>query len=95
MKYNLIIPDSYRKREKKFLKQHPDLLKQYQKTLKLLQDNPFHPSLKSHHLKGRHKGMSSVSINKSYRVTHISIKNEDIILIDVGKHEAVYLKGMT
>ena len=90
MKYNLIIPDSYRKREKKFLKQHPELLNQYKKTLKLLQDNPFHPSLKSHHLKGCHKGISSASINKSYRITHASIKNENLILIDVGKHEAVY-----
>ena len=53
----------------KIIKKHPDLLGQYEKTLKLLELNPSHPSLKLHELTGKLKGLHSVSINISYRIT--------------------------
>ena len=36
----------YNRRAARFLKKHPDLLPQYEKALKLLEINPFHPSLR-------------------------------------------------
>ncbi|MGB5711154.1 MAG: hypothetical protein WBM44_09630 [Waterburya sp.] len=91
MTYRLIYTNSYNKRAKKFIKKHPDLLGQYEKTLKLLELNPYHPSLRLHELKGKLKGLHSVSINISYRITlQLIITDKDIILVDVGSHEQVY-----
>jgi addiction module RelE/StbE family toxin len=91
MNYRLIYTDSYVKRAKKFLKKHPEVRNQYQKTLELLEVNPRHPSLRLHSLQGRLNGLSSVSINMSYRIVlEIVITESDIILVDVGHHDQVY-----
>ena len=91
MSYRLIYPESYIKRARKFLKKHPEILGQYEKTLELLAINPYHPSLRLHGLQGRLKGLSSVSINMSYRIVlELVIVENDIILVDVGNHDQVY-----
>lgn len=73
------------------MSRHPELLRQYQKTLELLELNPFHPSLRLHPLRGRLQGLHSVSINVSYRITIELIVSEcEIILVHVGSHEEVY-----
>jgi addiction module RelE/StbE family toxin len=91
MSYRLIYPHSYLKRARKFLKKHPEIISQYQKTLELLELNPHHPSLRLHRLQGRLASLSSVSINMSYRIVlEILIQDSDIILIDVGHHDQVY-----
>ena len=89
--YTLVYPESYIRRARKFLVKHPDLTRQYQKTLELLEINPFHPSLRLYPLKGRLEGLHSVSINIAYRITlELLIKGKEIILVNVGKHEEVY-----
>jgi len=40
MTFEIIRPDSYAKRERKFFKKHPELIKQYIKVLKLLSLDP-------------------------------------------------------
>lgn len=91
MNYRLIYTKSYNQRAKKFITKHPELLKQYEKTLKLLEINPFHPSLRLHELKGKLKGLYSISINMSYRIIlNFMITDNDIILVNIGSHEQVY-----
>lgn len=91
MVYTLIYPDSYIKRARKFLKKHPDIHKQYRKTLELLELNPQHPSLRLHKLEGRLKNLSSVSINMHYRILlEFVIDDKKIILINIGNHRQVY-----
>ena len=91
MVYKIIFTDSYNKRARKFLKKHPDLLKQYEKTLSLLELNPHHPSLRLHQLKGKLTELHSVSINISYRITiTFLITEKAIVPIDVGSHDEVY-----
>ena len=91
MIYKLIYTKSYIKRASKFVKKHPDLLSQYQKTLKLLEINPNHPSLRIHPLKGRLKYLYSISINISYRITlEFFVSEKEIILVNVGHHNEVY-----
>ena len=87
----ILYTDSYLKRARKFIKKHPDLISQYEKTLKILEINPFHPSLRLHKLQGRLSQLYSVSINISYRMTIIfMIEDDKIIPIDLGSHEDVY-----
>ncbi len=91
MAYRLIFPHSYIKRAKAFIRQHPELLKQYEKALLLLEHNPHHPSLRLHPLNGKLKGLHSVSINISYRLTiELIITEQTITLINVGSHDEVY-----
>lgn len=88
----LIFTDSYFKIATKFIKKHPELSSQYEKTLKVLELNPYHPSLRLHKLKGKLSGIYSVSINTSYRITiDFIIENDIIIPITVGTHDEVYL----
>lgn len=91
MTYLIVYTDSYIKQASRFIKKHPDLISQYEKTLKLLEIKPDHPSLRLHPLKGKLKDLHSVSINISYRITleFILIKKE-IVLVNVGQHNEVY-----
>ena len=87
----IIYTEAYIKRAKKFIKKHSEIISQYEKTLKLLEVNPFHTSLRLHKLKGRLSSLYSVSINISYRICIDFVIEEDkIILIDIGKHDRVY-----
>ena len=91
MGFELVFTQQYEKRAARFLKRHPDLQKQYLKTLQLLEINPHHPSLRLHPLGGRLAGLHSVSINLSYRITlELLIADTQIIPINVGDHDAVY-----
>lgn len=93
MSFRLVYTDSYIKRAKKFARKHPELKNQYLKTLQLLEINPYHPSLRLHALKGRLAGLSSVSINISYRITiELLIEGDAILLVNVGTHDEVYQK---
>lgn len=91
MSFKLVFTESYSKAALRWLKKHNDLKNQYLKTLKLLEANPHHPSLRLHALKGKLHGLHSVSINISYRITlEFILKDEEIILINVGDHDQVY-----
>jgi len=91
MTFKLIYTNSYVKRTSKFAKKHSDLLSQYEKALKILEHNPNHPSLRLHPLKGKSKGLYSVSINVSYRITLLFFVTEkEIILVDVGHHDDLH-----
>jgi len=87
----IIYTDSYIKRAKKFIKKHPELTSQYEKTLKLLELNPNHPSLRLHRLHGKLSELYSVSINISYRISiDFFIEDNKIIPVDIGSHDEVY-----
>ncbi len=93
MTYQITFTDEYDKRALRFLKRHPNVEKQYVKTLELLALNPHHPSLRLHALSGRLAGMHSVSINLSYRIKlELLIHDQEIIPVDVGDHRTVYGK---
>ena len=89
--YKLLETKSYIKKIKKFLKKHPNLFKKYEKTISILEQNPFHPSLRLHKLQGYLKEFYSVSIDLEYRIIiDFIIIDEQIFLIDIGSHDEVY-----
>ncbi len=91
MTFTLVFTETYNRRAAKWLKRHPGLRQQYLKTLQLLEMNPFHPSLRLHALGGRLAGVHSVSITLSYRITlELLIEGHEIVLLQVGDHDAVY-----
>ncbi len=91
MTYKLIFTEQYEKRLRKFIKKRPELLSQYEKTIRLLEVNPHHPSLRLHKLSGKLSDLHSVSINISYRITiELIITEKEIIPIEIGSHDEVY-----
>jgi len=89
--HKILYTESYIRRARKFIKLHPGLIRQYEKTLKLLELNPAHPALRLHRLKGPLAGLYSVSINLSYRITlDFLIEGRKIIPVDIGTHDEVY-----
>jgi len=91
MNYKIIYTNSYNKRAAKFIKKHPELSGQYERTLELLELNPFHPSLKLHRLSGKLDELYSISINISYRITlEFLISEKTIIPVKIGTHDEAY-----
>lgn len=91
MSYKIIRTDEYFKKLKKFIKKHPDVLEKYIKTIKLLEINPYYPSLRLHRLQGQLREYQSVSITMKYRIViDFIIKDKEIILMDIGTHDEVY-----
>ncbi len=87
----IIYTNSYNKRATTFIKKHPELLGQYEKTLKLLELNPGHPSLKLHKLADKHSDLYAVAININYRISLYFIVDDDIIIpVNLGTHKEVY-----
>lgn len=87
----LVKTDLYSKKERKFFKKHPDLLQKYSEILKKLENNPFEQSLKLHKLKGNLNELHACSLTYEYRIIcTVLIKNDEIILINIGTHDDVY-----
>lgn len=87
----LISTKTYDRKLARFNKRHPDLLQKYFKTILLLGDNPQHPSLRLHKLKGQLQQFQSVSINMQYRIMiDFIIKDDVVYLLDIGEHNEIY-----
>ena len=73
------------------LKKHPNIFNKYEKTIFILEQNPYHPSLRFHKLKGGLKEYFSVSIDLEYRINlDFIVIDKEIYLIDIGSHDEVY-----
>ena len=91
MSYKLEIPEDYAKRLIKFLKKHKDITPKYVKVIRLLEADPFHPSLRLHKLSGKLSMLHSVSIDMQYRITiEFYMEDEKIIFVNIGTHDGVY-----
>jgi mRNA-degrading endonuclease YafQ of YafQ-DinJ toxin-antitoxin module len=65
------------------------------KTLQQLTDDVYHPSLKTHKLKGDLNGVWSCSIDYNYRILFKFLpasdgNGEEIFLLTLGNHDDVY-----
>ena len=87
----LVYTQGYVRRAKRFFKRHPELILQYEKTLRVLEINPSHPSLRLHSLGGKLKALYSVSINMTYRISlEFIIQEDSVVLVNVGSHDEIY-----
>lgn len=89
--YTLVWSPAFTRAARKFVRYHPDLLEKFTAVFRDLEQDPFQPGLKYHHLGGKLKGLKAVSITDSYRITlTVIISKKEIILLDVGSHDEVY-----
>jgi len=87
----LVWANTFARTARKFLKRNPDLRPEFEHTLKQLEENPNHPALRLHPLKGRLAGKHAVSLTYSHRIVLILALSEgEIVLLDVGTHDQTY-----
>jgi len=91
MAYEIRLTDDFKKRATNFIKKHKNMYDRYEKTMRILEENPHHPSLRLHKLKGSLQEYYSVSINMEYRIVmEFIIVDKVIIPVDIGTHDEVY-----
>lgn len=73
----------------KFLRKNPHLKEKLAKTLKTLEADIFHASLKTHHLHGSLAKYMACSINYEYRVL-FTFSEMSVFLHVVGTHDEIY-----
>ena len=78
---------------KRVVKKNPKLANHIQMTLELLSEDAFHPSLKTHQLKGNLDGSWACSVAYDLRIIFEFVDysgNEAILLEAIGTHDEVY-----
>jgi addiction module RelE/StbE family toxin len=89
--YTIKRTDTFIKTARKFFNKHPQLVDKFRSVVYTLQENPFEPGLKTHKLKGNLRDKYGVSLTYKYRITiTIQIRENEITLMDIGPHDAVY-----
>lgn len=59
--------------------------------MKIFINNPFHPQLRNHKLKGSHHGIHSISAAYDLRILYVEEDGHAVVIfIDVGIHDDVY-----
>ncbi len=75
---------------RKKVKNDNEFKKRFWKSLELFSKNPFQPRLRTHKLTGGLEGLWAFSVAFDCRVIFEFIKENEVLLIDIGSHEEVY-----
>lgn len=77
--------------EKDFLSLPSEIQKKVLKALRLLAENPRHPSLQTKPIQGA-RGIYEARIDQSYRMTYQRLPNDLLVLRAAGKHDETLKK---
>ncbi|MEG4852384.1 type II toxin-antitoxin system mRNA interferase toxin, RelE/StbE family [Microcoleus sp. B5-D4] len=92
---SLVLASSFKRAFKSLIRQEPEMEEKIAERLELLANDPFHPSLKTHKLKGKLSGAWACTVEYDCRIVFNFKKYsdsdvEEILLIDIGSHDEVY-----
>ena len=93
MKRTLLKSKAFIRSAKKYIKKSPNMIEDIKETLELLSEDAFHPSLKTHKLKGILEGSWACSVGYDLRIVFEFVQHQDaeaILLEDIGTHDDVY-----
>lgn len=83
---------SLQKELKKIKRKDRKLANRIEKQIALFEENPKHPSLRTHKLSGTMDNMWSISITTSIRMVYILLNENSVIFVKIGTHDEVYGK---
>lgn len=86
---NIFFSNEFIKSYKKVTKKNSFLKEKIKLTLSIFKDNPRHPSLRLHRLKGKMVEDWSISVQSDLRIIFIYVSG-GILLVDIGSHKEVY-----
>ncbi len=81
---------SFKRAFKKRIKGNADLEARFWQKLEQFTIDPFHPSLRTHKLSGKLKGIWSFSVDYDERILFYFTENEKAAFVDLGSHDEVY-----
>ena len=84
------LSSSFKKVYKKIIKKNTELEAKFVNKLKIFQENPYHPSLRTHKLEGKLKHLNSFSLDYKIRVIFYFETNDKAVFINIGSHNQVY-----
>ena len=73
--------------DRKFKKLSNEQKESLYAAIELFYDNPFHPKLKTHKLKGKWASFHAFRITYSERCIFCFLNNNEILLYDIGSHK--------
>lgn len=73
--------------EKQFNKLSKNIQRAAIRKILLFENNPFHPGLNAHKLKGGFSAFWSFYINNSFRILFRFLKNNEVIYYDIDTHD--------
>lgn len=86
---NIFVSSAYIKAHRRLTKKNPQLVEKIKTTLRLLQHNPVHPSLRLHKLSGKDIDQWNISVSPNLRIVFQYVVG-GILLTDIGTHDEVY-----
>jgi len=87
---NLIWGSSFKRAYKRVVAANPDLKSRIAQALETFVANPHHPSLKTHKLSGKLRGLWAFVVAYDCRIVFQFLDEQNVLLIDIGKHDEVY-----
>lgn len=93
MRRILLRSNAFIRATKKMLHKKPALANDLRKSLTLLEENAYHPTLRTHKLTGSLRGSWACSAGYDLRIIFSFVQHEDkeaILLETIGTHDEVY-----
>ena len=93
MSRRLLRSSAFVRAARKAVKKNPQLAADLAATLEVLERDAFHPSLRTHKLKGKLEGVCACSAGYDLRILFRFVTHDDaeaILLLTVGGHDEVY-----
>jgi addiction module RelE/StbE family toxin len=87
---SLIWGSSFKKAYHRITASNPNLKPKIMQAMETFVANPYHPSLKTHKLSGKLKGLWAFVVAYDCRIVFQFLDEQNILLIDIGKHDEVY-----
>ena len=87
---SIVWDPGFKKAYQKKIKTDDNLKRKFWKTTKLFSSNPFSKQLRTHKLTGTLKGLWAFSVDYDTRVIFSFLKDDEVLLIDIGSHDEVY-----
>ena len=87
---SIVWDPGFKKAYQKKIKTDDNLKRKFWKTMKLFSSNPFSKQLRTHKLTGTLKGLWAFSADYDTRVIFSFLKDDEVLLIDIGSHDEVY-----
>jgi len=83
---------SVQKELEKIQQKDKKLANRIEKQIALFEENPKHPSLRTHKLSGTIDNMWSISITMSIRMVYVLLDQGSVIFVKIGLHDELYGK---
>ena len=80
----------FKKNYRKIVSKNPELKSKFSERMHIFSLDPFDMKLRTHKLSGILKDCWAFSIDYEIRIVFKFLKEDRVLLIDIGKHEDVY-----